>query len=256
MNILMLGDIYAKPGRDAIAKNLKQIIKENHIDFVIANGENISHGKGIKYEHYKFLKDMSIDVVTSGNHIFKQSTTLEFIDDVNDLLKPANMSSYTPGPGFVIVEKNNKKICVLNLLGQTFMEPCNNPYEIMDAFLEFALDYDILMVDFHAEASAEKIAFALYYDGIITGFAGTHTHVQTADERILPKGTGFITDLGMTGVINSVIGANPKEVIFKERTQLPARFKPAEGATQLCGSIFEINELTNKVSMIKRIFLK
>lgn len=256
MKILMIGDIYAAPGRQALQKNLKKIISDNQIDFVIANGENVSHGKGITFEHYNFLKALGIDVITSGNHIFRQDSVFDYIEEVNDLLKPANMNCYTPGSGYTIIEKNNKKVCVINMMGSTYMDPVNNPYQTMDDFLELGLDYDILMVDFHAEATAEKIAFALNYDGIITGFAGTHTHVQTADERILPQGTAFITDLGMTGVIDSVIGVNPTEVIYREKTQLPARFKPATGLTQICGAIFEIDNQTNQAKNIQRIFLK
>ncbi|WP_031541979.1 TIGR00282 family metallophosphoesterase [Mesoplasma photuris] len=252
MKVLMIGDVYARAGREIFESKINSIVKSNEIDVVIVNGENTTHGKGLSKEHYDFYKNLNVDVITSGNHIFKHRETVNFIDETPDLLKPVNMDSYTPGSGFYIFEKNDKKICVINFMGRTYMDNCNNPYEVMDDFLDLELDYDILLVDFHAEATAEKIAFAWNYDGIITGFVGTHTHVPTADERILPKGTAFITDLGMTGPINSVIGASPKSVIKKEKTGLPTRFEPANGPSVLNGVIIEIND-NNKATLIKRI---
>ncbi|WP_027063055.1 TIGR00282 family metallophosphoesterase [Mesoplasma seiffertii] len=253
MNILMIGDIYARAGRDCFESNIAKIVADHKINFVVVNGENTSHGKSLLKEHYHFYKNLGVDVITSGNHIFKHKQVLEYIDETPDLLKPLNMSAYTPGNGYVIVEKNNKKICVLNLMGTTFMDKANSTYEVMDQFLELNLEYDILLVDFHAEASAEKLAFAWNYDGIITAFVGTHTHVQTADERILPKGTAYITDLGMTGPINSIIGAEPEPVIWKEKTGLPTRFEPAKGPSSLTGVVINIDQTTNKAVTITRI---
>lgn len=256
MKILMLGDIYAEPGRKAVTKWLPKVIAQEKLDFVIANGENVTHGKSITFVHYQELKKAGVDVITSGNHIFKQKAVLEYIKKTPDLLRPLNMNGFLPGKGYYIVEKNKKKICVLNLIGNSFMDKSNSFYEAMDRFLSLKLKYDILMIDFHAEATAEKAAFAWNYDGLITGFAGTHTHVQTADERILPKGTGFITDLGMCGVINSIIGANPEEVIYKEKTGLPTQFRPATGQTQICGAVFDIDNQTNRVKSIQRLMIK
>ncbi|ASZ08995.1 TIGR00282 family metallophosphoesterase [Mesoplasma chauliocola] len=252
MRILMIGDIFAKPGRDAFKKHIAKLIESKKIDFVVVNGENTTHGKSISKEHYNFYKQNSVDVITSGNHIFKNPEVLQYISQTPDLLKPMNMYK-TPGNGYVIVQKNNKKICVLNLMGNNFMDPSNSVYESMEDFLNLKLNYDILLVDFHAETTAEKIAFALNYDGIITGFVGTHTHVQTADERILPKGTAFITDLGMSGVIDSVIGIEPSDAIYKQKTGLIKRFQPANGIAKLNGVIIEINENTNKAISIERI---
>lgn len=252
MKVLMIGDIFAKPGREIFKKNIEHLIKDNEIDFVVVNGENTTHGKSISKAHYDFYKDNHVDVITSGNHIFKNPEVLEYIDQTPDLLKPINMYK-SPGNGYVIIEKHNKKICVLNLIGNTFMDPSNNVYETMDDFLTLKLKYDILLVDFHAETTAEKIAFALNYDGIITGFVGTHTHVPTADERLLPNGTAFITDLGMSGVINSVIGIEPADAIYKQKTGLVTRFQPATGKAQLNGVIIDIDEKTNKAISIKRI---
>ncbi|KAF5295761.1 hypothetical protein FQA39_LY12934 [Lamprigera yunnana] len=155
--ILMLGDVYGKPGREVLKEKLATIIKDNKIDFVIVNGENATHGKGINQEHFNFFKDLDIDVVTSGNHIFKQPDTVKFIDDEKTLLRPLNFNHSVPGNGYVIIEKNNKKVCVLNLMGRSFMDHCDNPYDAMDDFLALKLKYDILIIDFHAEATAEKL---------------------------------------------------------------------------------------------------
>ncbi|AUB31924.1 TIGR00282 family metallophosphoesterase [Spiroplasma floricola] len=254
MNFLIIGDVYSKSGRDILEKHLKSIVKKNSIDFIVVNGENISHGKGINKNHYDFLKKLGVDVITTGNHVFKVKETLEYINEVNDLLRPANMNSYNLGIGTNQYNWKNKKIRITNLMGKSFMEHVNNPYEIMDKIIEND-DSDIHIVDFHAETSAEKIAFAWNYDGIITALVGTHTHVQTADERILPKGTAFITDLGMTGPINSIIGANPEEVIHKEKTGLPVKFKPSENQGLLCGVILSIND-KNKAISIERLQIK
>ncbi|PPE06434.1 TIGR00282 family metallophosphoesterase [Mesoplasma corruscae] len=252
MKVLMIGDIYAKAGRDIFQKEINNIIKERKIDFVVVNGENTTHGKSISYDHYNFYKNNQVDVITSGNHIFKNKEVLDYITKHDDLLKPLNMY-HTPGNGYVIVNKNGIDVCVLNLMGNNFMEPSNNVYEAMDDFLSLELEYDILLVDFHAETTAEKIAFALNYDGIITALVGTHTHVATADERILPKGTAFITDIGMSGVINSVIGVEPEQAIYKQRTGLMVKFEPAKGKAELNGVVIDIDDKLFKAQSIKRI---
>ncbi|QGS52208.1 TIGR00282 family metallophosphoesterase [Spiroplasma tabanidicola] len=250
MNILIIGDIYSKSGRDVLKKHLNNIVAKNNIDFVVANAENISHGKGINKNHYNFLKQLKVDVITSGNHIFKVKETQEFIIETNDLLRPLNMYESLPGKGTVLFEKNGFKIRITNLLGTTFMDHANSPFEVLDKLLEND-NSDIHIVDFHAEASAEKIAFAWNYDGKISALVGTHTHVQTADERILPKGTAFITDIGMTGPINSIIGANPDEVIYKEKTGLPTKFIPSENAGKLQAVIIRFEN--KKAKSIERI---
>ncbi|AGR41506.1 TIGR00282 family metallophosphoesterase [Spiroplasma taiwanense] len=254
MNILLVGDVYSKSGRLILEKHLNKLVKQENIDFIVVNGENISHGKGINKNHYDFLKKLKVNVITTGNHVFKNRETFEFINETHDLLRPANMNSYLPGLGTNEFFIKNKTIRITNIMGKSFMEHVNNPYEIMDQIL-LQNKAEIHIVDFHGEASAEKIAFAWNYDGQLTGVFGTHTHVQTADERILPKGTAFITDLGMTGPLDSIIGANPQEVIFKEKTGLPIKFSPSENNGILCGIILEIDDSTNNAKMIKRIQL-
>ncbi|AOG60703.1 hypothetical protein SHELI_v1c07540 [Spiroplasma helicoides] len=250
MNFLIIGDIYSKSGRDVLEKRLPNIIEDENIDFIIANGENISHGKGINKSHYDFLKNLGVDVITSGNHIFKVKETLEFIKETKDLLRPINMYSELPGNGSIVINKNGLNIRVTNIMGNSFMEHSNKAYEIIDNLIQKDSS-DIHIIDFHAEASAEKIAFAWNYDGKITALVGTHTHVPTADERILPKGTAFITDIGMTGPINSIIGANPDEVVFKDRTGLPTKFKPSENPGRINAVV--INVENKKAISIKRL---
>lgn len=254
MNILMIGDVFSSGGRKKLTEELPNIVKEEKIDFIVVNGENVSHGRGISKKHYDFFKDLGVDVITSGNHIFKVKETAEYINSTPDLLKPLNLNKATPGNGTILVTKNNKKIRVTNLQGKTFMDHCDNPYIIFEELLKND-DSDIHIVDFHAEATAEKLAFALNFDGKITALVGTHTHVQTADEQILPLGTAYITDLGMTGCYEGVIGANKDEVIIKERTGMSTRMSPAEGKNQLCGVVISVNE-NNKAHSVKRVFLK
>ncbi|EXU60458.1 TIGR00282 family metallophosphoesterase [Mycoplasma mycoides] len=256
MKVLMIGDVYAKPGREMLEKHLKNIVDQNQIDFIVVNGENTTHGKSICKKHYDFYKSLNVDVITSGNHIFKNAEVLEYIKTTNDLLKPLNMSKHTPGNGYVIVNKNKKKIAVVSLMGQSFMDTVNNPYDALDEFLKTNTDFDILLVDFHAESTAEKIAFAFNYDGIITAFVGTHTHVMTADERLLPNKTAFISDIGMTGVIDSIIGVEVNDVIKRAKTGLPVKFNIATGKCWLNAVVIEIDDKTNKATSIKRLTIK
>lgn len=255
MKILAIGDVYSAVGRNMLKKYLPKVIKEKSIDFVIVNGENISHGKGIMKQHYDFLMKNNIDVITSGNHVFKNKEVFTYIDEVDNLLRPENMGPYVPGIGTNVFLKNNKKIRVTNLIGRSFMEPSENPYKALDDIIAND-DSDIHIVDFHAEATAEKLALATYFDGKITALVGTHTHVQTADDQILPKGTGFLTDLGMTGCYESIIGAEIDAIIKKERTGLPTRFEPASGKGQICGLIIEIDDKTNKTIGLERLYIK
>ncbi|WP_374695896.1 TIGR00282 family metallophosphoesterase [Spiroplasma endosymbiont of Polydrusus formosus] len=257
MNILIIGDIYAQAGRTAVKKYLPKIIKKYNINLIIANGENTTHGKSIAKHHYNELKEAGINIITSGNHIFRNPEVLKYIEEVSDLLKPANMNSFTPGQGTVVINVNNKKVRITNLMGRSFMDPVDNPYTIFEKIIAND-DSDYHFVDFHAEASAEKLAFAWNYDGIITGFFGTHTHVQTADNRILPKGTGYITDVGMCGSYDSIIGSKPDEIIIKEKTGLPARFEPATENDRLIFSaaLLQVDDKTNKAIKIDRILIR
>ncbi|AHI54046.1 putative metallophosphatase [Spiroplasma sabaudiense Ar-1343] len=256
MKILMIGDIYGSKGRELVSKYLQSFKSDNSIDLVIANGENVTHGKSISKKHFEGLLKDGVDVVTSGNHIFKLPEVLSYIESSPKLLKPLNINPFTPGHGTILLKIKDKTVRVTNLIGRSFMEPAENPYFAFDNLLKNHPQANIHLVDFHAEASAEKMAFAWNYDGVITALVGTHTHVQTADEQILPKGTGYITDLGMTGPANSIIGVEPENVIYKEKTGLPTKFHPAGGPGQFCGVIITINEVTDKVETLNRVFVK
>lgn len=253
MKILAIGDIFGKTGRKVIQNYLPQIKKEYQIDLVVANVENTTHGKGISAKHYQELKNCQIDIMTSGNHIFNLEETREFIKKVPDLLRPINSNPYHPGPGTVLINYHNKKIRITNLMGVGFM-PANaeNPFLALEKVLN-KKDWDIHLVDFHAETTAEKNSLAWYFDGKISVIWGTHTHVQTADERILPQGTAFITDLGMTGPYGGIIGAKPEAIIQRVKYGLPAKILPYEDNGQFNGVIFEIDEKNNKVVKIQRI---
>jgi metallophosphoesterase (TIGR00282 family) len=253
MRILAIGDIFGKTGRKIINDYLLKVKEENQVNLVIANVENATHGKGIARKHYQELKNAGIEIMTSGNHIFAVEETRRYINEVPDLLRPLNSNPYHPGPGTLLTEVNGKKIRITNLLGTNFMPMITeNPYFVLEKVVNLQ-DWDIHLVDFHAEATAEKIALALYFDGKISALWGTHTHVQTADERILPKGTGFITDLGMTGPYGGVIGAKPEVIFQRSKYGLPAKMAPFEDNGQFNGVIFEFDDKNNKLINIKRI---
>ena len=253
MKILAIGDIFGKTGRQVIQKYLPQIKKEQQIDLVVANVENTTHGKGISYKHYQELKSYGIDIMTSGNHIFNCEETQKFISKVPDLLRPLNSNPLHPGIGTILITVKDKKIRITNLLGTTFMAMnAENPYLVLEKVLEQG-ESDIHLVDFHAETTAEKNALALHYDGKVSVLWGTHTHVQTADERILPQGTGFITDLGMTGPYGGVIGAKLEVIIRRNKYGLPAKMAPHEDNGQFNGVIFEFDPTSSQVVNIQRV---
>ena len=252
MRILAIGDIFGKTGRQIINDLLLQIKVNFQIDIVIANVENATHGKSISRKHYSILKSNGVDIMTSGNHIFSLQETRKYISECPDLLRPLNSNPFHPGNGTFTLIYKNKKIRITNLIGTDFMPPSENPYFSLERVLEID-DSDIHIVDFHAEATAEKIAFAWYFDGKITALYGTHTHVQTSDERILKKGTAFITDIGMTGPRNGIIGATPESIIERAKYGFSSKMEPNEDEGQFNGIILEFDDLNNKVVSIERL---
>ena len=255
MRILCIGDIIGNIGLLRLVKDLPQIKRDNNIDFVIANGENAAEGSGITEKQYRELLKAGTNVVTMGDHTWGKKEIFKFINETN-IVRPANLSHKIPGTGYTILECKGKIICVINVLGRAFMSVnSDNPFECIEKLLQ-KVKADIYVVDMHAEATAEKIALARYFDGKISAVYGTHTHVQTADEQILPKGTGFISDVGMTGPTDSVIGMEV-EVSFKRFiTSIPEKYKAAEGPTCINGVIFEIDENTGKTIAVERVNLK
>ena len=257
MRILAVGDIVGESGVRKLKEELPKIKKEEEIDFVITNGENSAGGMGITERNFKEIIEAGTNVVTMGNHTWGKKDIFKFIDEPR-LLRPANYPKGVVGKGLGIYECNGKKIAVINLMGRVDINILTeNPFIIAKEMVEELKNkVDIIMIDFHAEATAEKIAMARYLDGKITALFGTHTHVQTGDEQILPKGTGYITDLGMTGPKNSVIGMDVNVSIKRFETTLPEKYKLAEGECILNAVIFEIDNQTNRVTEIRRIYIK
>ncbi len=256
MNILFIGDIVGRAGRRAVRKFIPELREKNTIDLIIANGENAAGGFGITEKVANELFDYGIDCITMGNHTWNNKDIFNFINDNNNLIRPLNYMPEVPGKGWAIIESNDIKVAVINLIGQVFMDSYNSPVYIYNKFIDkIRENSDFTVIDFHAEATGEKLAFANYVDGQVTAVVGTHTHVQTADNKILPGGTAYITDLGMTGAVNSILGMNKKEVIKKYTTKLPGRFSVATGKCQLEGVIININIKNKKANNIKRLHI-
>lgn len=241
MKILCIGDLVDESGLEKLKKDLKNIQEAENIDFTIVNAENVAGGMGITTKIYNELCKMNIDVLTMGNHTWGKKDIFSFINNPN-IVRPANYSKGVPGHGYTIIEKNKKKFCVINLIGRTDMGILSdNPFTCVDNILR-NVEADIIVVDFHAEATAEKIAMGYHLDGKVTAMFGTHTHVQTADARILKNKTGYITDVGMTGPIESVIGMDIDVSLRRFITSLPERYKPATGECKLNAVCFETDE--------------
>jgi len=256
MRILAVGDIVGENGLDKLKEVLSNLKQSKKIDFVIVNGENVAGGMGITEKLFKQIIFAGADVVTLGNHTWAKKDIFKFIDD-EKILRPANLPKGTVGKGYNIYNCKNKKITVINLLGRTNMGVLSeNPFLEADKIINEVKDRsDYIVIDFHAEATAEKIAFANYIDGRATVIFGTHTHVQTADECILKNGTGYITDIGMTGPIDSVIGMDKKASIKRFVTTLPEKYKLADGECKFNSCLFIINDENRQIDEVTRINL-
>lgn len=255
MRILFIGDVVGRAGRRAVREVLPLLKREEEIDFVVANGENAAGGIGITPEKAEELLSMGVDVITSGNHIWKKREILPYLDRHPRILRPANYPPGAPGRGSgVYTARDGTRVAVLNLEGRVFMRPLESPFRVSEQQIEILKGQTpIVIVDFHAEATSEKMAMGWFLDGEVTAVIGTHTHVQTSDERILPGGTAYITDAGMTGPVNSVIGMKKEIAIQGFLTQLPNRFEVATGEVELQGVILEVEETTGRALEIRRI---
>lgn len=253
MKFLIVGDVCGRPGREAFRKYVPELKKEHNIDVVVVNGENIAGGRGISRKTLDEIYRAGADIVTSGNHIWDQKEIVSFIDDEPFLIRPANYPEGAPGKGYCIYPFKAKNIGVINVSGRTFMPPMDCPFQKVDEILkEIKNQCDIILVDIHAEATSEKVAMGFYLDGKVTCVVGTHTHVQTADNRILPKGTAYISDLGMVGPYNSSLGINVNNAIDKFITCRPVRFEMAEGPNIFSAVVLELAE-DNSVKSFERI---
>jgi metallophosphoesterase (TIGR00282 family) len=257
MRILFIGDVVGSFGRMMIKQNLTKIKQDYHIDFVIANAENATHGKGLIRKHFEELLHMGIDVMTLGNHYQAQGAIRDYIADTISLIRPANLKKPFPGVGTTIYQQDGVSIRVTNLLGQAFMnEDVNNPFDILDSIIKKSEQTDIHIVDFHAEATGEKYAIGYAFDGKVTAVIGTHTHVQTADARLLPLGTAYITDVGMTGPNQGILGVKKETIIARLWKQEKQVFELADdGEVQLNAVILTIDSQTKKAIKIEPICL-
>ena len=258
MRILMLGDLVGKPGRDA-AQSVLPTLRELHSpDLVVVNGENAAAGLGITPEISKSLFGCGVDVITLGNHSWSRRAIFDYLDREPRIVRPANYPEGTPGRGFTVVtSREGQKVAVANLQARTFMEALDHPFRTADAILNSVRSQTrITLFDFHGEATSEKIALGHYLDGRASAVVGTHTHVQTADETILPGGTAYITDIGMVGPQDSVLGMDKDIVVRRFLTQIPNRFEVAVGPVVLCGIVIDIDSATGRSQTIERIQIR
>lgn len=255
MNILAIGDVVGSVGCKFLRAHLPQLKKIKGVDLVIANGENSADGNGITPVSARYLFDSGVDVITAGNHTFRRKESYELFDDCETLLRPANFPASAPGRGFCVVDMGRIQVGVINLMGVVYMESMDSPFDVADRILAQGVP-KITLVDFHAEATGEKGSLAYYLDGRVSAIFGTHTHVQTADECILDGGTGYISDLGMTGPKRSVLGVKPELVIQKMRTKMPVRFDLADGPCVMGCVLFSIDEKSGKTTSIERLLIE
>lgn len=250
MKILVIGDIVGRPGRRAVQTFVPDLRKEYGIDMVIANGENAAGGFGLTVDTTQELLDSGIDVITSGNHIWAQKEIIPYLDGDMPILRPLNYPDGVPGRGWLVT----RKVMVVNLMGRTFMSSYDCPFRGMDALLEeIKPETKVIIVDFHAEATSEKVALGRYLDGRVSAVLGTHTHVGTIDTRILPGGTAYVTDIGMTGPDDSVIGDDPEAVIQRFLTMMPHHLTVGRGKPVLNAVMVEVDEKSGRATSIERI---
>lgn len=257
MKVLFIGDVVGSPGRDMVKEYLPKLKEKFHPSVTIVNGENAAAGKGITEKIYKDFLTWGTQVVTLGNHAWHKREVFDFIDEVKYLIRPANFPEGNPGKGIVFLNINGTEIAVINLQGRTFMSPIDDPFAKADELIALAKKRThLIFVDFHAETTSEKVAMGWYLDGRVSVVVGTHTHVQTADERILQKGTGYITDVGMTGPYNGVLGVEREAVLKRFTTNLPTRFEVLkDGPNQLNGVMLTLDKATGQTHKIERILI-
>jgi metallophosphoesterase (TIGR00282 family) len=257
MKILFIGDIVGSPGREMIHTYLPKLKDKYRPQLTIVNGENAAAGKGITEKIYKDLLTSGVQAITMGNHTWNKKEIIDFIDGATYLLRPANFPENNPGKGLLFVKMNHVEVAIINLQGRIFLDPHDNPFTKVDALIREAKKRtNLIFIDFHAEATSEKLAFAWYVDGRVSAVVGTHTHIQTADERILENGTAYLTDVGMTGPYDGIIGVERENIINRFLTNMPTRFEiDKKGRKQLNGCIITLDEQTGKAKHIERILI-
>ena len=255
LNVLCIGDIVGRPGRRAVAEKLAGLVKEREIDCVIANAENAAGGSGLTPQIHDKLLRYGVNLITLGDHAFRKKEIIKTLETAGDIVRPGNISEFAAGKASAVYKTGKgPTVGVAALIGRMFMKPAECPYNIIDKILpKLANEADIVFVEFHAEATSEKVAMGWFLDGRVSCCYGTHTHVATADERILPKGTAYITDLGMTGPHDSVLGRGVESVLKSFRTQMPFSFEIATGNVQMNGILVTVDSHTKKAEHIERI---
>ena len=256
MRILFVGDIFGECGRGIFLSSLPELRLQRDIDMVVVNGENSAHGRGITTSISDAFFDAGVDVITMGNHVWNNRDIYDILAANRRVLRPANLPASNPGSGSVAVDMGETRVGVINLLGQIYLDACDCPFEAAKREVEKLKRQEckIIIVDIHAEATSEKAAMGWMLDGKVSAVLGTHTHIQTADERILPKGTGYITDVGMTGAYNSVLGMDKSAIVERFVTKLPQNFQVADGKAQFNGVIMDIDNAGGKCEKIERVF--
>src|SRR6266403_3084471 len=254
ITVLCIGDVFGEPGRKAVHALLPGLRKQHEADLTIVNVENAASGFGVTPLIARTFLEQGVDVMTSGNHIWDKKEIIEYINKENLLLRPANYPPGTPGAGSIVVKAGPHKVAVLNLMGRVFLPQLDCPFRKADEELEkLRAETSFIIVDMHAEATSESQAMGWHLDGRVSAVVGTHRHVQTADERLLPKGTAYITDLGMTGPTEGVIGVDRDIILQRFLTQMPVRFEPARGPAALHGVVIVIEPETGRASDIRRL---
>ena len=256
MKVLMIGDVVAKPGRVAVLERIQDLREQHQIDLAIMNAENLAGGFSVTPSLCEQLFSAGIDVMTSGNHIFDKKEAIDYIRKQPRLLRPANYPPNTPGSGYWEGEANGARVAVMNVMGRVFMPPSDDPFRVIDQVLSsLSADTKVRIVDVHAEATSEKVAMGWHLDGRVSAVLGTHTHVQTADERILPQGTAYLTDLGMTGSYAGVIGMDKADVIARFTSVIARRAEHASGQVRICAAVIDIDETNGRARGIQRLSL-
>lgn len=255
LNILCIGDIVGRPGRRIIAEKLKPLVKELDIDCVIANAENAAGGSGLTPQIHEKMQRYGVNLITLGDHTYRKKDIISVLENSDDIVRPANFSKLAAGRDYAIYKTDKgPTVAVVTLIGRLFMKPADCPYNTIDRLLpQLEQKADVIVVDFHAEATSEKIAMGYHLDGRVSLCFGTHTHVTTADEKILPKGTAYITDVGMTGAHDSVLGRGVESVLKSFRTQMPYPFEIATGDVQISAILATVDSNTKKAERIERI---
>ncbi len=257
MKLLLIGDVMGKPGRAALLDRLQDIKEQHAIDFTVMNAENVAGGFSITPAIGDLLFSSSIDVMTSGNHIFDKHEVIDYIKMQPRLLRPANYPPQTPGNGIWVGEVKGVRVAVMNLLGRIFMQPADDPFRVANELLaSLPAEVKVRIVDMHAEATAEKMAMGWFLDGRVSAVVGTHTHVQTADERILHEGTAYLTDLGMTGSYGGVIGMKKGDIINRFTSPIHRKPDHSKSEVRICGAVVEVDEETGRARSIERINLE